>query len=75
MLVQSDNVREISTTEKRQPQMTSQRQQYQQYSDDWAYKDLKRDIEADGQRHVVEITDNALSDNRKLKRITRPVNQ
>jgi hypothetical protein len=63
------------TGENRQPRMTRQRQQqqYQQLGeDDWSYNELKRDIEADGQRHVVEINNNSSSDNRKLNRIARP---
>ena len=77
MIVQSNNdsfkQSSIKEESRRPPQMTSQRQQYQQQvNDDWAYQDLKRDIEADGQRRIIEIYDNFTSNNLKVNRITRP---
>jgi hypothetical protein len=75
MIVQSnsDNSRQVSKTEERRPRRTGQRIQQQQLGeDDWAYHELKRDIEADGQRHVVEIND---FDNNasRVNKIKRPV--
>lgn len=77
MLVQSNNndyCRQAPKAEEnRRPQMTSQRQQYQQqqYSENWAYQDLKRDIEADGQRRVIEIND-PNDNNPRFNKIKRP---
>jgi len=67
---------------RRHPTMTSQRQQ-QHSADDWAYNELKHDIEADSYRYVVEITDidndnNSVINNSngkyhsRINRITRP---
>jgi hypothetical protein len=76
MVLQANNDNSRSSSLKssaRKPKMTSQRQQHEQLSnDEWAYRDLKRDIEADGQRHVVEINDN--SNGSRLNKIRRPVN-
>jgi hypothetical protein len=88
MIAQSKGDQSSQQTSDRQVQMTTQRQQskYSQRvvsdSDDWAAKELKHDIEADGYRQVVEIINTADIDDRvtdisntkyqRINRIKRP---